>query len=363
MSRRSFALWCASGALLAIVVGQRVQAQYAPPPDTYSVTQINSMFGAPITVEVHRDGSKALVDSSHGAVPGTKAAHLRTLYFLDTHENITWDLLDSSVPCGKGTWEGDWGDPFALSAEMNGDLSKQHPAPAGEETLNGIATKVFTATDGDVATKAWVEKKYGLIVRLTMTTTSGGTSTVIDTKQFDLAKPAASVFELPATCAAAAKAPPVPTEAEQIAAETSGNAQDYAQAIMPPASKNSCSIEFKVVHAGSLQPIAEGFQVAIDTTVDVDHPASYVMGLSNTGRTTFSGGGLHEVTGQMRNGALVIRNIPGVLDMEVTFGKGGASSALIYRQCFTPQTTLLLVVKNPDKLSDGARWLWVKSGK
>jgi hypothetical protein len=43
--------------------------------------------------------------------------------------------------------------------------------------------------------------------------------------------------------------------------------------------------------------------------------------------------------------------------------KGGSSDALIYRQCFGPQTTLVLVVKNPNQLSDGADWLWRKSGK
>jgi hypothetical protein len=132
---------------------------------------------------------------------------------------------------------------------------------------------------------------------------------------------------------------------------------------MPPASKNACTVLLKVVHAGSMAPITTGFQVAIDTTVDIEHPANYVMGMSNTGRTTFSGGGLHEITGQMHNGVVQLGNVPAQFEMELAFGKGGDSSALIYRQCFAPQTTLLLVVKNPDKLSDGARWLWLKSGK
>jgi hypothetical protein len=112
-----------------------------------------------------------------------------------------------------------------------------------------------------------------------------------------------------------------------------------------------------------MEVVTGGYQVAIDSTVDFDHPAHYVMGLSNAGRTTFSGGGLHEVTSQLRNGIVQLGNVPDHFDMELTFGKGGASSALIYRQCFGPQTTLLLVVKNPDKLSDGAHWLWAKSGK
>jgi hypothetical protein len=78
---------------------------------------------------------------------------------------------------------------------------------------------------------------------------------------------------------------------------------------------------------------------------------------------TFAGGGLHEVTSQLRNGVLRIENVSPMLYLELAFGKAGTPSAAVYRQCFAPQTVLLLVVKNPDKISVGAEWLWVKSGK
>jgi len=57
--------------------------------------------------------------------------------------------------------------------------------------------------------------------------------------------------------------------------------------------------------------------------------------------------------------------VPASFDLEMTFAGGnkGASSALLYRKCAGPQTVLLYVVKNPDKVSDGADWMWVKSGK
>jgi hypothetical protein len=327
------------------------------------VTEINAMFGPAVTMQVYRDGSKALVDSSHEALPGGQASHLRTLYDLATHRNFTWDLLNSNVPCGGGTFQGDWGDPFALAAEMNADLAKQHAAAVGAATLNGIPTKVFETDSPQGKAKAWVEEKYGLIVKLMMSSKAGQPQTMIEVKQLSLGKPAASVFALPPACAGAAKAPRPSSEAEQIAAETRGNAKDYADAIMPPASNNSCSMLFKVVRTGSLEVVTGGYQVAIDTTVNVEHPANYVMGVGPGGRSTFSGGGLHEVTSQVRNGVLRIDNVPAQFDMELAFGKGGAGSALIYRQCYGPQTTLLLVVKNLDKLSDGARWLWVKSAK
>jgi hypothetical protein len=362
MSLRQFVLWFATVVFVGLIAPE-VRAQYAAPPDAYSVTETNALFGPTVNMQIYRDGSKVLVDSSHPALAGGQPSHIRTLYDLQTHRDFTWDLLNTAVPCGNGTFSGDWGDPFAMSAEMNADLSKQHLTPVGAATLNGIPTKVFSSDSPQGQVKAWVEEKYGLIVRLMMGQKGAEPKTMIEVKQLTLAKPAAAVFVLPPVCAAAAKTPPAPTEAEKIAADTGGNAQDYANAIMPPASKNACTVLFKVVHAGSMAPITTGFQVAIDTTVDIEHPANYVMGMSNTGRVTFSGGGLHEITGQMHNGVVQLGNVPAQFDMELAFGKGGDSSALIYRQCFAPQTTLLLVVKNPDKLSDGAHWLWLKSSK
>ncbi len=205
--------------------------------------------------------------------------------------------------------------------------------------------------------------KSGLIIRAQMTAPNGQPRTLIDVKQLTLAAPATSVFALPANCAAAAKAPKMPTEQERYAAETGGNGADFANAIMGPASKNSCAVLVRVVKAGSMEPITRGFQIAVDTAVNADHPAGYTIGVARNGRATSSGGGLREMTAQLRNGVLRIENAPPQFDIETHFGNAGDSSALIYRQCGGPQTVLLFVVKNPRKLSDGGDWLWVKSGK
>jgi len=69
------------------------------------------------------------------------------------------------------------------------------------------------------------------------------------------------------------------------------------------------------------------------------------------------------VTAQMQDGVLRIDNVPVQFDLQTEFGVGGAASANIYRHCFAPQTVLLYVVKNPDQVSDGGDWLWVKAGK
>jgi hypothetical protein len=360
MSQRQFVLFAVI--LLAGLIAPEIQAQYAPPPDAYSLTEVNSMFGPAVNMQVYRDGSKAVIDQTRAA-QGDQGSHTRTFYDLQSHRSYTWVPGSTPVSCGAATFSGDWGDPFASAAEANSDLAKQHATQVGSATLNGFPTKVMQADIPQGTAKAWVEEKYGLVIRLTLAPKAGQPQTLTEIKQFSASKPAPATFVLPPACAQAAAAPPVPTEADRIAADTGGNAQDYANAIMPPPSKNSCSVLFKVVRAGSMEPLAGGFQVAIDTTVDVDHPAHYMMSVSNTGRSTFSGGGLHEITGQMRNGEVRIENVPPQFNMELTFGKGGASSALIYRQCIGPQATLLLVVKNPDKLSDGTHWLWSKSGK
>jgi hypothetical protein len=176
------------------------------------------------------------------------------------------------------------------------------------------------------------------------------------------AKPPASVLAVPAACSGV-KAPP--TEAEKIAAATGGNAADFANAVLAPASPstNACTVLFRVVRSGSMAPVASGFQVAVDKTVDMDHPAAYKMGSGAGGHATFSGGGLQDLTSQMRNGVLRIDDASAHFDLEVAFANGAFGSALIHRQCFAPQTVLLYVV-NPDNPSEeGHYWLWVKSGK
>ena len=84
-------------------------------------------------------------------------------------------------------------------------------------------------------------------------------------------------------------------------------------------------------------------------------------GLAGTVR--FSGGAIKDVSSQIHNGVLRIPNAPKHFYMDVEFGNTGSASALIYRQCFGAETTLLLVVKNVDNFSEGADWLWSKTGK
>ncbi len=326
-------------------------AQIAPP--AYSVTQVNSMMGEPVTQKIYRSGSKAMIEN-----PGS---HTRTLYDLQAHTNFTW-YTENGGECSGGTFSGDWGDPFQTAAEVAGQLKSGKQV--GTETVNGFATKIVeVSADGGAKIKAWVDIKSGLVIKGQLAMGNAEPRVVLEIKQFSAATPAASLFVLPATCAAAAAAPKIPTEAERIAAETGSPATDFSNAIMGPSSKSSCAMAIRVMRAGSMQPITTGFQIALDQTANQDHMPHYTIGMSTEGHATYSGGGLREMTGQLRNGVLRIDSVPAEFYLELTFGKGGDASSLIYRHCTSPETVLLYVIKNPANISEGGDWLWVKSGK
>jgi hypothetical protein len=344
--------WRAAGALA--MAAQPIWAQYAPAPTSYSVTQVNGMFGAPVAMTIYRDGSKIAMDHPQN--------NSRSLYDLTAHTQYSWTIDHPENGCSNGNFSGDWGDPFQ-SADVDAIL-KSSTTPPGNETVNGFVTKVYEGTDpaSKIKIKVWREPKYGMVVKGEMTPPGGATTTVLETKQFSATKPNPSLFVLPPACANAP--PPPPTASQLFATDTGDDGAHFADATMGPGSPTSCSMLMRFVAAGTMQPISD-FQVALDLAYDQDHPPHYVMGGSPSGRTVFSGGHLKEYTADIHNGVLRVDNIPASFDLELTFGGGnkGASSALLYRKCSGPQTVLLFVVKNPDKVSDGADYVWVKSGK
>jgi hypothetical protein len=287
--------------------------------------------------------------------------HTRALYDMNTQQSLSWDVADSSIPCGKSTFSGSWGDPFEDSVGLLADVYKQNPRLLGTGTIHGMTAKILEASDPDHKTKVWVDTKSGLLLKALSIPANGAPQTILEVTEVSYSTPPDSLFDIPANCAAAAAAPRIPTEAETIAALTGDDPKNFVKAIYGPGSANSCTMLFRVLKAGSMEPIISGFQVALD--LNQETAPSYTIGLSSDGHSTFSGGGLREVTSQLQNGQLRIDDIPEHFNLELTFGEAGSSSALIYRQCFAPQTTLLYLLKNPEKISDGGDWLWVKSGK
>ena len=325
-------------------------AQDSSAPPAYTVTQVVSMFGPAVNQIVYRSGSKALVDQTSGS--GT---HTRTLFDLQAHTSTTWDLANAAGGCSVANFSGDWGEPSFATPD---DLAKQNLKETGAETVNGFATKVFVADTPQAKIKGWWDPQTRLLVKTEMTPPNGPTQVISEVKKVSLTAPDASVFDLPVACAGI-KAPL--TEAQKIAAEMGGNPGDFVDATMGSISAKSCNVAFRIVRGGSMEPLTSGFQVGIDTTVDVNHPGNYTMGERADGTESFSGGGLHELTAQVRNGVLQIANPPAQFNLLAHITHGSDNQALIYRQCYRPQTVLLLVLGKDSSTPN--HWLWVKSGK
>jgi len=304
-------------------------AQNTAPPLAYTLVQQNSLFGPDTTTRIYRDGSKAAMDIVHPLVqPST---HTRSIVDLQAQTSIGWDATQPAPECGHSTFKGNWGDPFVTAAGIMDDINKQHPTPAGTETVNGVSTKVseFVMEGTSGKSKVWVDPKYGMIMRILMAQPNGPPKVVFETTQMTFAAPPPATF-VPA-CKDAA---PGPTDEDKIAAITGGPGSDYAFANKGDPTGGGCMVLFHVVRAGSMTPVTSGFQVFVDGK---------------------------QIT-VLPNGLTRLLNMPKQFIMDVRVPSGGAT-APIFRQCNKPQTTLLLVAKNWDKLGEGADWLWVKSGK
>lgn len=359
-------LFCAVSATMLANDPAALRAQTAPAPTAYTVTASNAMMAGPGAIKkTYRLGSKIVVDERTPAPVVGGAINARTFYDLKTMEKLTWDPVNKPDACVKGTFSGDWGDPFRGADE----LAKQGARQVGAETIHGFATRILESSPGSGSTlRAWVDTKTNMVVKALLIPASGAPVTLIEVTDVSLTPPPASVFAIPADCTAAASPASAeafwpPGEADEIATLTGGNGKDFLNGIYGPGSKNSCTMLFRVVHAGTMEPIASGFQVAIDLNVATEPSPSYTIGASREGHATFSGGGLHEITSQTRNGVFRIDNVPAQFEMDIEFGSPGSATSNLYRQCFAPQTVLLYVVKNPANISDGGDWLWVKSGK
>ncbi len=322
-------------------------------------------MAGPVTVtQTYRLGSKVVVNERTPAPVVGGAMNIRTFYDLKTMEKFTWDPVNKPVACVKAAFSGDWGDPFTGA----GDLDKPGITQLGMENLNGFTARIVESAPGPSGQiKAWVDTKTNMVVKAQLIQPGAAPITMTEVTGLSLAPPPPSVFAIPADCAAASPASSEsirpPGEAGEIAELTGGNGQDYLNGIYGPGSKNSCTMVFRVVHAQTLEPIRGGFQVAVDLNVATEPSPSYSIGVSRDGHATFKGGGLHEIVSQGGNGEYRVANIPAQFAMDIEFGDPGSATANLYRQCFAPQTTLLYVVKNPAKISDGGDWLWVKSGK
>ena len=356
-------------ACLAGVTSGPVHAQYSPPPQAYSLTEFTALFGIPMTRQIVRDGSKILLETNTPPMrAGSKGTHVRTLWDLAKHVSFTWDLIETDRPCGPATFDGDgnWGDPFLTSAQMTGELLKS-AKKSGTESVAGIAADVYTANTPAARGRVWIEPKYGLVMRLEVAEGKGPVETKYEVKEIHFSRPAAAAFALPTVCAAAARKPLPKTESQIRSEVTGGHAADYLDNSGIPdaeAMKSACSVIFRVVREGTLEPVRSGFQVAVAMGDVENHPPQWEIGMGTDGRAHFNAG---EVTSQLRDG--ILRLPQPSKDFEIYLhminGEGGGSS-LLHRQCFHPQQVLLATVPaakgKPDDAPAISHWLWVKSG-
>ena len=346
--------------LSLVPAGSLVFAQ-AVPSTSYTITQANAGGAAGATTTVYRSGSKVLMEMAQSAQNGSPATRSLTLYDLNTGTSWSWDPAASSPECSSGKFSGDWGDPFAMTAELNAGIAKGDLKPAGTETVAGVPTEIYAGSSGQTSIKAWLDGKDGLVMRAQMSGPGSPAVTLVDIRKVSFAAPSPSLFALPAACAGVK---PPPSEADVIAEETGDDGANYVNGMYGPGSSNSCSVVLRVVNAKTMTPIPH-IQVAIDTTYDVDHPPHYDFGMHNDGSQTFSGGGIREITSQVRNGRVSLGTPPAAFMLGVNLiqpGRG-AGMGLVYRQCFAPTTVLLYVVKDYGQASQSGDFLWVKGGK
>lgn len=348
--------------LMILALNALVPAQ--TPPTAYTITQA---LPGPIagTMTIYRSGGMVLIEYRHPAQPdGTPASRSLNLYDLKAGASHSWDPTGKPITCSASTFSGDWGDPFQATAELSAAITKGDLKPAGAETVNGIPTKVYAGVTQGANLKAWLDPKTNLVVKAAFGAPGAPMTTMVDIGSASFAPPAASLFVLPATCAGVK---PPPTAAELMAEETGDSGDNWVNAIYGPGSKNTCSIVVRVVAAKTMAPINRHFQAAIDTTYNQDAPTPphYVFGVGDDGTSTYSGGGLREITNQVHNGMLRIDNPPAyfMLGVNIPTPHEGAATGLIYRQCFAPVTVLYDIVKDPSDPGKGTDWLYAKAGK
>ena len=181
---------------LSVLVCTAAWADYLPPPQHYTIVNVNGDG----TQTIYRDGSRALIDR---VMPKnkyrTKAIHWRTLVKTTIGQSLTWDLQDKSMQCDSPTTSSDWGDPFNYwNQSVQSAPGKM--TQTGKATVNGMKTTVFEVASDQGTAKMWREDRYGLLVRFEMTPKGHDKVTLINITRFKIGRPNLSVFALPKRC-------------------------------------------------------------------------------------------------------------------------------------------------------------------
>jgi len=357
--RVRIARWSVVMAVLA--AGEVLAAQS---PTAYTVVTDKPMVSPGTVITTYRLGAKVLIDEKT-APPEVSGSHIirtKTFLDLDKKQSILWDPGNPSAPCVVGTVSKNWGDPFG-GAES---IAVPGAAEVGSDAMRGLSVSVMEATTPNGFMRVWVDPKTGLVLKAQRVPLAGDPVLLEEVTSVSFAAPAASVFGVPTRCGGQGEVTSNETaEAargnDEIEALTGGNSKDYVNAMAGPASARSCTVDFRVVKAGTLAPVAGTLQVAADLKLGSETNPHYTIGSGDDGRLTFSGGGLHEIMAQPNRG-FRMDSVPENFELDVEFGDAGSAAAKIYRQCFAPKTVLLFIVRDPRNPSAGGAWVWAKGG-
>ena len=293
------------------------------------------MFGPEVTMTIYRDGNRALIDNQ------ANGTHVRALYDIPAGSNKGWDA-DKPDGCSDSKFQGDWGEPFETSKSLLSDLKAQGVKETGAETVNGFRTKILETNGGaQGSAKVWVEPQTGLIIRAVFSAPDQPARTLLETKSFQPDKPPASAFQLPASCATGAPAVAGPSPLQPTN-------PDFVSAIAPgpsPGGQN-CNLIIRALRADTYEPVT-GLQMFVSLQIDV-----------NNLDAPLAPGAIKQLVRPFR-----VDNAPAVMDVRMRLPDGAEATARIHRQCFASRTVLLLLLKNPARPTDGAEWVFAKSGR
>ena len=176
--------------------------------------------------------------------------------------------------------------------------------------------------------KAWFDQKDDLMIKSGFGAPGGPLTFMADIRSISFAPP----LRLFSPCPRAAPASsPHPHPPNLIAYETGDNGDNWVNAIYGPGSKTSCSILVHVVAAKTMAPSLDTLQAAIDTTYNrtaPPHPATPSASAATAPRP-ISGGGLHEITNQVKNYTLRIDTPPAYFNFGVNIPTPGSAPASV----------------------------------
>ena len=346
--------------------GVELRAQAPVEPTDYTVTVLEQIEGPQVVTKTYRLGPKVLVDRTipRGEMEeNPQRTRIRTLFNLDTRDSISWDPVDPSVPCTRSDFTADdWEDPFAGGTVLT-DPEVKH---AGKATILGFATTILESTDDSMlAIREWVDPHTGLILKAQLFSPKmGKTKPFSEVTEVSLTEPPASTFEVPARCSVFGIVPETRKQPESDSKETGSLGKWTWNAMVGPASKDSCTMLFRVMGLGGKDwdtPITKGIQVAVDLAAATEPTPHYGARLDEQGHATFSGGELHEIAPEGSSGMYRVDNVPEQFVIDVEFGWNGSAAARVYRQC-SEQETVLQYHAFPQDIQKGGMWEWVKPG-